>query len=74
MNICVFMGRLTAEPELRMTPNGVAVTTFALAVERKRTKGNAATDFLMLWHGGNGQNSPQSTSTKDSGWWYRAKC
>ena len=51
MNICVFMGRLTAEPELRMTPNGVAVTTFALAVERKRTKGNAATDFfdVVAW-------------------------
>ena len=43
MNICVFMGRLTAEPELRMTPNNVMVATFTLAVERKRTKGKAAT-------------------------------
>ena len=85
MNICVFMGRLTAEPELRMTPNGVAVTTFALAVERKRTKGNAATDFfdVVAWRlltfsmwslGGNAANLPANTSTKDSGWWYRAKC
>ena len=51
MNICIFMGRLTAEPELRMTTNGVAVTRFTLAVDRKRTKGNAATDFfdIIAW-------------------------
>lgn len=51
MNICVFMGRLTAEPELRMTPNNVMVATFTLAVERKRTKGKAATDFfdVVAW-------------------------
>lgn len=51
MNICVFMGRLTAEPELRMTPNNVMVATFTLAVERKRTKGKTATDFfdVVAW-------------------------
>ena len=51
MNICIFMGRLTAEPELRMTTNGVAVTRFTLAVDRKRTRGNAATDFfdIIAW-------------------------
>ena len=28
------MGRLTADPELRQTPNGVAVTTFTVAIDR----------------------------------------
>ena len=31
------MGRLTADPELRRTPNGVSVTTFTIAVERTYT-------------------------------------
>ncbi len=34
INNVVLMGRLVATPELRNTQNGIAVTTFALAVER----------------------------------------
>ena len=34
LNFAVIMGRLTADPELRQTPNGVAVTTFTVAVDR----------------------------------------
>jgi single-strand DNA-binding protein len=34
LNCAVIMGRLTADPELRQTPNGVAVTTFTVAVDR----------------------------------------
>lgn len=51
MNVCLFMGRLTAEPELKMTTGGAAVAKFTLAVDRKRTKGNAATDFfdIVAW-------------------------
>ena len=32
------MGRLTAEPELKSTANGVEVTSFTIAVERSYTK------------------------------------
>lgn len=34
LNRAILMGRLTANPELRQTPNGVSVATFSLAVER----------------------------------------
>ncbi len=34
INNVVLMGRLVATPELRNTQNGIAVTSFALAVER----------------------------------------
>lgn len=34
LNSMVIMGRLTADPELRTTPNGVSVTTFTVAVDR----------------------------------------
>ncbi len=34
LNSMIIMGRLTADPELRTTPNGVSVTTFTVAVER----------------------------------------
>ena len=34
MNVVVIMGRLTADPELRQTPNGVSVTRFSVAVDR----------------------------------------
>lgn len=37
LNITTLMGRLTADPELRRTPNGVSVTTFTIAVERTYT-------------------------------------
>lgn len=38
LNNVVLMGRLTATPELRNTANGVAVTSFTLAVERSFVK------------------------------------
>jgi len=42
------MGRLTADPELRHTPNDIAVTTFTLAVNRSYVKQGAErqTDFI----------------------------
>ncbi|HBE76408.1 MAG TPA: single-stranded DNA-binding protein, partial [Firmicutes bacterium] len=34
MNHIALIGRLTRDPELRYTPNGVAVANFDLAVDR----------------------------------------
>ena len=34
LNIVAIQGRLTADPELKHTPSGVAVTSFTLAVDR----------------------------------------
>lgn len=45
MNKVILMGRLTKEPELRQTPNGVSVARFSMAVNRRFTKNNEA-DFL----------------------------
>ena len=41
LNSVVMMGRLTADPELRTTPNGVSVTTFTIAVDRPFQKSGA---------------------------------
>lgn len=48
MNRAVIMGRLTADPELRRTPNGVSVTAFSVAVNRKFADkdGNRQADFI----------------------------
>ena len=50
LNHIVLMGRLTADPELKRTPNNVAVTTFTLAVERdfKTQDGSKETDFFSI--------------------------
>lgn len=39
MNLCIFTGRLVADPELKYTPNGMAVATFKMAVDRPVKKG-----------------------------------
>ncbi len=48
LNVAVIMGRLVADPELRHTPNDIAVTTFTLAVDRGYVKAGAEkqTDFI----------------------------
>ena len=38
LNCAVIMGRLTADPELRQTPNGISVTRFTVAVDRGYVK------------------------------------
>lgn len=38
LNISMLIGRLTGDPELKQTPNGVAVTTFSIAVNRQYSK------------------------------------
>ena len=47
VNIGVIMGRLTADPELRVTPSNVKTTTFTVAVERRFTQnGERQADFI----------------------------
>ena len=50
LNKVILMGRLTADPELRYTPNEVPVTKFALAVNRdfKGQNGEAPVDFIDI--------------------------
>ena len=44
MNSCNFVGRLTADPELRRTDNGTAVCSYSLAVKRPGVADT--TDFI----------------------------
>lgn len=48
LNRVVLIGRLTKDPELRYTQNGVAVASFTLAVDRnyKNAQGDKETDFI----------------------------
>ena len=50
MNHIALIGRLTRDPELRYTPNGVAVANFDLAVDRSTTnqQGERETDFIRI--------------------------
>ena len=51
LNKVVLCGRLTADPELKQTQTGIAVVSFALAVNRRFTRGadgqsNSQADFI----------------------------
>lgn len=49
MNRAILIGRLTADPEMRYTPTGVAVTKFTLAVDRPFTSnGEREADFIPI--------------------------
>jgi single-strand DNA-binding protein len=50
LNRSILIGRLTKDPELRYTPNGVATTGFTLAVERPFTnqQGEKEVDFINI--------------------------
>ncbi len=50
LNRIILMGRLCADPELRRTQNGVAVTSVTLAVDRdfKSQSGEKETDFITV--------------------------
>lgn len=53
MNKIILIGRLTKDPELRYTPNGAAVCTFTLAVNRPYVKdGEQDADFIniVVWN------------------------
>lgn len=47
LNHVILQGRLTKDPELRKTQNGVSVTNFTLAVDRDfKSNGQKETDFI----------------------------
>ena len=48
-NTVILTGRLTADPELKTTPNGVSVTTFSIAVDRGYKQGEERqADFINI--------------------------
>lgn len=51
LNRVILIGRLTRDPELKYTPNGTAVCTFTLAINRKFNR--EETDFIdiVVWRG-----------------------
>jgi single-strand DNA-binding protein len=53
LNRVVLVGRLTRDPDLRYTPNGVAVANFNIAVNRpfSNQQGNREADFIncVIW-------------------------
>ena len=49
MNSTNMIGRLTADPELRRTPDGTAVCTFTLAVRRPRVKDTSDFIDFVAW-------------------------
>ena len=46
LNRVILMGRITAQPELKTTPSGVAVTSFSIAVDRPGKE--KVTDFINI--------------------------
>jgi single-strand DNA-binding protein len=50
-----FIGRLTRDVDMKTTPNGIAVASFTVAVDRKQkdTDGNKKVDFfnVNVWRG-----------------------
>ena len=45
-NTVILGGRLTAEPELKQTQSGIAVTSFTVAVNRGGKSDEQKTDFI----------------------------
>lgn len=44
MNNCVFLGRLTRDPELKYIPSGTAVVNFSLAINRRFKKSDGSSE------------------------------
>lgn len=51
MNKVFIVGRLTKEPELRTTPNGVNVATMSVAVTRRMNREQADFFNVIAWRG-----------------------
>lgn len=52
-NKVIMLGNITAEPELKTTPQGTSVCTFSLAVNKKGKDGTTAVNFfnIVAWRG-----------------------
>jgi len=50
LNKAILIGHLTADPELKTTPNGVSVTSFSIGVTRKYTRAGEQpqSDFINI--------------------------
>ncbi len=50
LNRCILIGRLVADPQLRYTQSGIAVTSFTIAVDRPFTSqsGEREADFIDI--------------------------
>jgi single-strand DNA-binding protein len=50
LNCVILIGRLTKDPELKYTPNGIATSTFSLAINRDYTTqdGKKEVDYLNI--------------------------
>ena len=49
LNVVVLSGRLTVDPELKTTPNGISVCSFSIAVERRFKSGEERqSDFINI--------------------------
>ena len=50
LNKAILIGNITADPELKQTPTGVSVCSFAIGVSRrfKDASGNYPTDFINI--------------------------
>lgn len=51
MNKWIGIGRLVKAPEARTTPNGISVTTFTIAINRRRDKEQADFINIVTWRG-----------------------
>ena len=50
-NKTFLIGRLTKDPEMRVTPSGVSVTRFTLAIDRvgsRKPDGEKTADFIRI--------------------------
>lgn len=52
MNSCNFIGRITADPELRRTQSGTACCSFTLAVKRPKVKDTTDFHEFVVWQQG----------------------
>ncbi|MGI6467725.1 MAG: single-stranded DNA-binding protein [Syntrophomonadaceae bacterium] len=50
LNRVILIGRLTRDPELRYTPNGAAVVSFTMAVERRFNRNEADFIPIVAWN------------------------
>lgn len=48
MNKVILIGNLTKDPDLRYTPNGVAVCTFTVAINKPGKKDKDEADFINI--------------------------